>query len=146
MGTMITIIKTIMFLFPFVKEMFLSKDKRGYDRRRRPSPKITVVKKIFILLVCFSLVLNYYLIVKVFDLGRKTLELNKRIKEEENKPVIYPKSEEKPRDKPPPDPIPDPVVEAPVEKKNKTKPISKKRTSDPEDDLLKNLEEIDKIR
>jgi hypothetical protein len=148
MSAIISIIKIIMFLFPFVKEIFVSKDKGGYDRRRKPSVRVTLVKKIFIVLICFSVVLNYYLLVKVYDLGRKNLVLQKQVKDKANKPIIYPK-EEKPL------PIPnntmppydDSAVEYPKPKKPKPpKPKPTQPPTPPRDTLLQDLEEISKIR
>lgn len=148
MSTIISIIKIIMFLFPFVKELFVGKDKSGYDRRRRPGIRVTVVKKIFILLICLSVVLNYYLMVKVYDLGRKNLLLQKEIKDKANKTIVYPKEEKHipvPNNTIPP--YDDSVVEYPNPKKPKPpKPKPTQTPTPPRDTLLQDLEEISKIR
>lgn len=148
MSTIISIIKIIMFLFPFVKEIFIGKDKGGYDRRRKPSVRVTLVKKIFILLICLSVVLNYYLLVKVYDLGRKNLILQGQIKDKPNKPIVYPKED---KTIPVPDntiaPYDDSAVEYPKPKKPKPpKPKHTETPTPPRDTLLQDLEEISKIR
>lgn len=143
MGTIISIVKIIMFLFPFVKEVVIGKDKDPVDRRRRPSTVAMLIKKFFILLVCLSLVMNYYLAGRVFDLGKKNIELKKQIADKP-KHTVEP-TQNKPAPLPHPTTPPSPEYTAPKKPKPpKSKPPD--MTTKPEDDILTDLEEITKIR
>lgn len=135
MGTIVSMVKIIMFIFPFIKEIVIGKDKGGFDRRKRQGEGFTFIRKVFVLLVCISVVLNYYLFVRVFDLGRKNLELTKQVKEKENAPVVYPTNKPQPQQ---PTKSPD-VVNKPV-------PDRPKKQPDTNTDLLNDLHEINQIQ
>lgn len=137
-----------MFLFPFIKEIFVGKDRGGYDRRRKPSLRVSLVKRLFIVLICLSVVLNYYLLVKVYDLGRKNLILQQQIKEKNNKPIIYPKEDKT-------IPVPDDVIPPYEDGVRETRPPRRPKPPKPKppeqeptsrDTLLQDLEEINQIR
>lgn len=142
MGTIISIVKIIMFLFPFVKEIFIGKDNDPIDRRKRPSTFTALIKKFFVLLVCVSLVMNYYLVAKVFDLGKKNLELKKQLTDKPKQ------SHSLPGEKIPTLPTPTaPSVDYTAPKKPKPpKPKPPDVITKPEDDILLELEEIRNIR
>ena len=98
MGTIITIIRMLMYLFPFLKELFIGKDKQQIDRRAKPGTTSVRLKKLIIILGCASVAINFYLIGRVYDLGRQNLLLQKQMNEKLSKPITYPI--EKPLDKP----------------------------------------------
>lgn len=142
MGTLVSIVKVIMFLFPFVKEIFIGKDIDPVDRRKRPSTFTVMLKKFLALLVCVSLVMNYYLVTKVFDLGKKNIELKKQLADKPRQ-TIEPAHEKAPL--PPPSITPGVDYTAP-KKPKPPKPKPPDVTTKPEDDILVDLEEIRNIR
>lgn len=90
MGTIITIIRMLMYLFPFLKELFIGKDKQQIDRRAKPGTTSVRLKKLIIILGCASVAINFYLIGRVYDLGRQNLLLQKQMNEKLSKPITYP--------------------------------------------------------
>lgn len=90
MGTIISIIRMLMYLFPFLKELFIGKDKQQIDRRSKPGTTSVRLKKLIIILGCASVAINFYLIGRVYDLGRQNLMLQKQMNEKLSKPITYP--------------------------------------------------------
>lgn len=92
MSFILTAIKIISFLFPFLKELFLGK-KNNTSRNGNAEPdkqSIEFMKLFVIVLGCMSVCLNYYLVTQAYNLGRENLELKKQIREINPKPLQYP--------------------------------------------------------
>jgi hypothetical protein len=90
MSAVITTIKIITFLFPFLKELFIGKDNSA-SKKGKIGAMERIIKLIVITLGCLSVSLNVYLVGRVYNLGRNNVELQKQIKDNTPKPVVYPK-------------------------------------------------------
>lgn len=94
MSWIITTIKIISFLFPFLKELFIGKDNRSSrgDRLKGKEPNF-FIKKAIIVLGCASVAANFYLMTQAYNLGRENLELKRQAKEATPKPLQYPEKD-----------------------------------------------------
>lgn len=134
-----------MFIFPFLKELFIGKD-NNTSRSGKAKPRETnyILRQVIILLGCASVALNFYLIGRSYSLGRENLELQKQIKEPTPKPVQYP--EDVPAQPPR---RPNEVIATTVNKNNnnRNKKVINMPPALPPDreSYLKELEEINKI-
>ena len=79
-----------MFLFPFLKELLIGGNTSENNENKKHNRLFLFLKKLVIVLGCLSVALNFYLISKVYDLGRENLNLQKQIKEKIPKPMVYP--------------------------------------------------------
>jgi len=79
-----------MFLFPFLKELLIGGNASENNENKKHSRLFLFLKKLVIVMGCLSVALNFYLISKVYDLGRENLNLQKQIKEKIPKPMVYP--------------------------------------------------------
>ena len=141
MSSVITTIKIIMFLFPFLKELFIGKDNSA-SKKGKLGALERIIKSIIIILGCLSVALNVYLVGKVYNLGRQNLELQKQIKDPTPKPVVYPR-----REYAIPSNEPHPVTDDEqnqVPKRKASRPIS--ALPPDRESYLKELESIDKIQ
>jgi len=150
MSTIISIFKIFLFLFPFVKEVFIKRerpdrfnrhDRRRVDRRAQ-KPQLSLLKSFIIVAGCLSVAFNFYIIGKAYTLGKENIQLKKQIKE--TKPTVLsppekpncpiPKSEQ---------PAPMPPYAPPKYPKKDNKPTH----APPRDDekFLKELQDINKI-
>lgn len=142
MSWIITTIKIISFLFPFLKELFIGKGNNASRKGKVKEPN-ELLKTIIIVLGCASVALNFYLISRSYSLGRENLELQKQVKEPTPRPVQYPNNT--------PTPIPRRVIETVEDKPNKNNNPNKKVVTLPpalppdRENYLKELEEINKI-
>ena len=144
MGTLITIVKMIMYLFPFLKELFIGKDKHQIDRRSKSSPGSVVLKKLIIVLGCVSVAINFYLIGKVYDLGRQNLLLQKQMNEKISKPITYPI--EKPIDKPIVPQVQEPIESDTPTREPRRKPQKPNKPIEDRSTLMNELEKINSIK
>lgn len=93
MSSVITTIKIISFLFPFLKELFIGKD-NGTSKNGKIKPANHFLRKVVIIIGCLSVALNFYLLGKAFNLGRENIQLQKQIKDHVPKPTVYPDTEQ----------------------------------------------------
>lgn len=144
MGTLITIVKMIMYLFPFLKELFIGKDKQQIDRRSKTSPGSIILKKMIIVLGCVSVAINFYLIGKVYDLGRQNLLLQKQMNEKISKPITYPI--DKPIDKPVTPQAQDPLETDTPAREPRRKPQKPNKPIEDRSTLMNELEKLNSIK
>lgn len=136
-----------MFLFPFLKELFIAKDKNApTDGSYQDSN--SMLKKMILVLGCMSVAANFYLVTKLYVLGRENIELRRQVKDPVPRPVLYPEENNtppKPKQKPPVEVIlQEPVRNKPPKPK---KPPSFYPTLPPDNETyLKELDEINKIQ
>lgn len=149
---LLAIKKILIFLFPFVKELFVSKDKNKYDTVQKPGPNSTFFKMTGMSLVVLSIVMNYYLITKVFKLGRENIALQKELKDKPNKPIVYPKTPDPVKSEPvkiAPEAVPPYEKPKPKDKLRDRKPIEKRPEDPPivdKEKIIDDLEELNIIR
>lgn len=99
MGTIISIFKIFLFLFPFVKEVFVKKERpdryerRRTDRRTQKS-QLPLLKSFIIVAGCLSVAFNFYVIGKAYTLGKENLQLKKQIKEAKPLPQFTPPTQQ----------------------------------------------------
>ena len=132
-----------MFLFPFLKELFIGKDS-SVSRKGKIKEPNQLLKQFIIILGCASVALNVYLTGKAFNLGRENLELQKQIKEPNPKPILYPNSPTTKKEQTVVTnyPTPDPDEQSP-----KKRLVRLPSALPPErESYLKELEAIDKIQ
>ena len=89
MSWIITTIKIISFLFPFLKELFIGKTNNA-SRKGKTKETNELLKTIIIVLGCVSVAANFYLVAQAYNLGRENLELKRQAKETNPRPVQYP--------------------------------------------------------
>ena len=131
-----------MYLFPFLKELFIGKDKNKVDRRAKPDATSVRLKKLIIILGCLSVAINFYLIGKVYDLGRQNLLLQKQMNEKLSKPITYPI--EKPLDKPTDVPTNTKEADEPYKETRAPRRKPPKQTP-PVEDNSKIIDELEKL-
>lgn len=141
MSAIITTIKIIMFLFPFLKELFIGKGTPSAKKAKMGSFE-KLMKLSVIAIGCFSVALNVYLAGRVYGLGKENLNFQKQIKEFSSKVIDCPKHRD--------------VIKAPMAN---TSPIENKRPERDErhfrrgaalppdrETYIKELERINNIR
>lgn len=143
MSTIIAIIKIIMFLFPFLKELFIGKGKEKGGADQNTSTGSVRTKKIVIMIGCLSVAMNFYLVSKVYNLGRENLILQKQVKEKIPKPMVYPDKNLKKEDE---SQINIRELDTPKDEDRRKRKIKPPQALPVERDrFLKQLEEINKI-
>ncbi len=150
MGSIITIVKIIMFLFPFIKEVFAQKERDKIFVNHREVAIKAFFKNVIIAAGCLSVVMNFYIVGKVYNLGRENIALKKQIKDNIPKPIIYPKKDVQPTENEValPEPAIEETLEGPIPIKNEDIKKIPKRLPKPSVDkekFLKELEQINKI-
>ena len=75
--SVVSFIKTAMFLFPFIKELFLGKNPPRNSTS--VSLLVLVLKRMTIALGCFSVAINVYLSNRVYTLAASSLALSREI-------------------------------------------------------------------
>lgn len=146
MSWIITTIKIISFLFPFLKELFSAKSNNTSRKGKVKEPN-ELLKNIIIVLGCMSLSANFYLLTQVYNLGRENLEFKRQVKEPNPRPVQYPEDRTPNRPHRPHEAV---AVEG-VRHNNNNNNRNKKAHSPPpvlppdRENYLKELEEINKI-
>lgn len=93
MSSIITTIKIITFLFPFLKELFIGKGNSA-SKKAKISAFERITKLIAITLGCASIALNVHLTGKAYNLGRQNLTLQKQIKESTPESTLCPRIEQ----------------------------------------------------
>lgn len=135
-----------MFLFPFLKELFITKDKNApTDGSYQDSNSL--LKKMILVLGCMSIAANFYLVTKLYVLGRENIELRRQVKDPAPRPVLYPEDDKAPKPKPKP-PV-EVILQEPVRNKppKPKRPPSFSPTLPPDNETyLKELDEINKIQ
>lgn len=89
MSWILTTIKIISFLFPFLKELFSTRSNNTSRKGKVKEPN-ELLKNIIIVLGCISVAANFYLFTQAYNLGRENLELKRQAKETNPRPVQYP--------------------------------------------------------
>ena len=133
-----------MFLFPFLKELFIGKN--NSDANKNNSSFFLFIKKLIIVIGCLSFALNFYLFGKVYNLGRENLEYQNQVKEKAPKPIVYPEPTVGKKENIKVTTIGNDEQDPPEDKKNKQKPPSVPVIRDDKERLIKKLEEINKIK
>lgn len=130
-----------MFLFPFLKELFLGKDNSA-SKKGKIGAFERLIKLAIIILGCLSVVLNVHLMSKTYSLGREIVQLQRQVKDPTPKPILYPN-----KDQGPVTTEKRPEGDEETHKKPKKKPIRLEPALPPErESYLKELESIDKIQ
>jgi len=86
---LITLMKIFGFLFPFIKELLLGKEKPTNKNELPPLLiKSMFFKKTIIAIGCASVLLNIYLLKQIYVITSKNIELTKQINPKETKDLI----------------------------------------------------------
>lgn len=145
MSWIITTIKIISFLFPFLKELFSAKS-NNISRKGKVKEPNELLKNIIIVLGCMSLSANFYLLTQVYNLGRENLEFKRQVKEPNPRPVQYPEDRTPTKSHKPHEAVPvDDTRHNNNNNRNKKPPNIPPVLPPDRENYLKELEEINKI-
>jgi hypothetical protein len=147
MTVIISAFKIFLFLFPFVKEVFVKKerpdrfDRRRVDRRTQ-RPRLGVRQSIIIVMGCMSVAFNFYIVERAYNLGKENILLKKQISEAKSTPPTAPDKAKCPIPKLDQYP-PMPPYTPPKQPKQENKPTHAPPRED--ERFLKELQDINKI-